>query len=117
MPLSPHVVAVSAVPLEIIAGKAFGWGWETALSPRGPLESLADYSRAELRARRRNTTVVWSIASGHIEIVNDQILLRLTDEDTATLALGEWSWLLSLGVDDQADTPLVRGTFNVISEP
>lgn len=111
--------AVASFPLSAIAGKDFENSWEIAEAATGPASSLADVGAVEFRASKTGLpeqAVVWSIETGHIEIIGDEMVLRVPGAETEDLTVGQWSWLLSYGATE-AETPLVTGMMHVTAEP
>lgn len=113
-------VATRTLPLVLIAGKDFGYSVEVAQTETGAAEDLDDVGAVEFRMKRQGLpdepAVVWSMASGHIEIVGTEIVLRVTGDETEDLKVGSWKWLLSIGATE-AEDPLVQGVLNVTAEP
>lgn len=113
-------VATSTIPLQLIAGKDFGHSWEVAESATGPAQPLDDTGAVEFRMKRQGLpdepAVVWSIASGHFEIVGTEMVLRVAGAETEALKVGSWKWLLSIGATE-AEDPLIQGLLTVTAEP
>lgn len=112
--------AVATIPLAIIAGKDFGRSWRLREGRGGPVVDLAGIDAVEFRMSRLGLpeadTVIWSIASGHVAIVGDEMVLTVPGGETEDIPLGNWSWLLSYGASE-AETPLVIGKLLVTAEP
>ena len=112
--------AVATIPLALISGKDFGHSWEIALAATGPAESLAGIGAVEFRMSRQGVPVadpiIWSIASGHITIVADEMVLFVAGSQTEDIPAGSWTWLFSYGAVE-AETPLVQGRLLATEEP
>ena len=112
--------AVSTIPLAIIAGKDFSHSWEIAQATTGPADDLTGIGAVEFRMGKvglpETATVVWSIASGHVEIVGGEMVLTVPGDETEALPAGNWTWLLSYGASEP-ETPLVAGKVLVTVEP
>lgn len=112
--------AVDPQPLSIIAGKDFVHSWEVAQATTGPADDLTGIGAVEFRMGKvglpEAPTVVWSILSGHFEIVGAEMVLTVAGEETEDLPPGNWTWLLSYGASDP-ETPLAAGRAGVTAEP
>lgn len=113
-------VATLSAPLRLISGKEFGHSWEIAQSATGPADALDAIGAVEFRMKRQDLPegepVVWSLASGHFEIVGTEMVLGVTGDETDALMAGSWRFLLSYGATE-AETPLVMGLVSVSPEP
>lgn len=113
-------VATRTLPLVLVAGKDFKYSVEVAQTETGVAEDLDGVGAVEFRLKRQGLpdtpTVVWSLDSGHIEIVGTEMVLRVEGAETEDLALGSWRWLLSYG-ETEAEDPLVQGLLTVTAEP
>jgi len=112
--------AVASLPLGLIAGKDFTHSWEVAHDANGPADDLTGIGAVEFRMSRGGLPavvgVVWSITSGHIAIIGDEMVLSVPGSQTEAIPAGSWSWLLSYGAV-AAETPLVAGKLLVTVEP
>jgi hypothetical protein len=113
-------IATATIPLVLIAGKDFEREWDVASSETGAAESLTGIGAVEFRMRREGLpatdTVIWSLATGEIEIVDDEMRLSVPGSVTGGIAPGRWRWLLSYG-ETEAETPLAQGVLQVTEEP
>lgn len=104
----------------LIAGKSFGQEWVLAQSETGGLDDLSDYLAAEVLLERQGGGgfKTWTLANGHITIIDDVISLAVDEAETGGMAAGAWLGLLSLGAEaGEAEEPVLRFYVQVEEKP